>query len=214
MLRLCDDGLAKLDIADQPWLRDVKGVAQGPNGWVSAIGYRGVFGIKAADLDLASSQPHAPLPHFTIDDDDQRVGVPQRKPGLQAIAGQDGRTWLLTRQGVLSLPPGGPLDASRPVAYVRSLATADRDYAHPAELRLPKGTSSVGIEYGAVDLITPAQRRFRVILDGVDTQWTDLADRRQVTFAHLGPGDYRFRVETDDRQGRWIEPGAKLGFSI
>lgn len=220
-----DTPLARLDAADHPWLADVRALAdspapQGANGapggattWL--LGYRGAVRLSAAALDAAFAVPRRPIAHELFDDDDRRIALPQRGGGTQAVAVADGRVVLLTRSGALVASdwrPPHPRPAFR--VFIAGLSADGRTVAPSPEPVLPVGTRTVTIGYGALDLVTPAQRRFRVRLAGVDADWTDNGAQRQITYANLGPGTWRFAVETDDGAGTWQAGGATLVFTI
>jgi signal transduction histidine kinase len=51
-------------------------------------------------------------------------------------------------------------------------------------------------------------------LEGWDTDWQDVANRRQAFYNNLAPGQYRFRVTASNNSGVWNETGAFLDLSI
>jgi signal transduction histidine kinase len=55
--------------------------------------------------------------------------------------------------------------------------------------------------------------RFRIKLEGQDTNWRELTDR-QVQYTNLAPRKYRFRVLASNNNGVWNEQGAMLEFSV
>ncbi|WP_107968671.1 sensor histidine kinase [Sphingomonas oleivorans] len=213
LLRLRGDRVEKLDFSDHPWLRSIVGATMSADGYVWLTGYRGIIRIRQENLEHAFAHPRQPIPHEIFDDDDATVGIRQRNVGFQAATGGDGRLWFLTRQGVVHVSP--TIDRAPPIGVaVRAVVMGNRRLTQWDGLVLPSGTKAVTFEYGAVDLSTPMHRRFRIRLDGIDHDWTAVGTRRQVSFANLGPGRYRFLVQTNDERGAWITPGAGVAFSI
>jgi signal transduction histidine kinase len=83
-----------------------------------------------------------------------------------------------------------------------------------AGLRLPPLTRDVRIDYTALSLVAAEKMRFRYQLEGHDSDWQDVATRRQAFYTNLRPGNYRFRVTASNNSGVWNETGASLAFSV
>jgi signal transduction histidine kinase len=69
------------------------------------------------------------------------------------------------------------------------------------------------IDYARVNLSSFDQVSFRYRLDGVDTDWVDGTGRRQASYTNLGPGHYRFRVQSTST-GAWDDPETAWVFAI
>ncbi len=67
------------------------------------------------------------------------------------------------------------------------------------------------IEFGSSSLDDPSRNRFRFRLDGQDSEWSPWTAETRKDYTNLGPGLYRFRVETSDVYGRI---GREAGFSF
>jgi signal transduction histidine kinase len=70
------------------------------------------------------------------------------------------------------------------------------------------------IDYTALSLVAPEKNRFRIKLEGRDSDWQDVGTRRQAFYTDLDPGPYRFRVVASNNSGVWNEAGATLQFSV
>ena len=81
-------------------------------------------------------------------------------------------------------------------------------------MRLPPLVRDLQISYTALSLVTPESNRFRVMLEGHDSDWQDVGTRREVFYNDLPPGPYRFRVIASNNSGVWNEAGAFLDLSI
>ena len=215
LLRLTDSGVQILDMRDHPWLFDTRGAVYTASGETWLIGYHGLSRVNTAALARAFANPARPIPHVTFDDDDRRIALPQAATGEQIVRDGQDRVFALTRQGVLAaLPWANPLPETRYRVFVRALGADGRDWPAHDDLALPVGTSQVTIRYGVLDLATPAQRRFRVRLGGLDDGWVANGTAQDISYANLAPGTYRFDVQTTDREGAWQPQGATLTFTI
>ena len=82
------------------------------------------------------------------------------------------------------------------------------------DLRLPPHVRNLVIDYAALSLVAPDKVRFRIMLEGQDRSWRDLANQRHVQYTNLPPRKYRFRVIASNNSGVWNEQGDRLEFSI
>jgi len=60
----------------------------------------------------------------------------------------------------------------------------------------------------------PEKVRFRVKLEGQDSEWREPVDPRHAHYTNLAPMDYRFRVTACNDSGVWNEEGAFVDFTI
>jgi signal transduction histidine kinase len=54
----------------------------------------------------------------------------------------------------------------------------------------------------------PEKNRFKYKLEGIDSDWIDAGNRREVHYNNLGHGTYQFRVIASNNDGVWNEVGA------
>jgi signal transduction histidine kinase len=62
--------------------------------------------------------------------------------------------------------------------------------------------------------VAPEKNRFRVKLEGRDSEWQDMGNRRQAFYGNLPPRSYRFRVIAANNSGVWNDAGAFLDFAV
>ncbi len=206
---------ASLDAERYPWLASVNGLVQTPAGDTWTIGDAGVVRMRSADLDRALDRPGAPLPRRVFDFRDGLNSFVQKSPGQQIAAGGDGRIWILTRRNVVVVDPARlSVNTLPPPVAVRSVSVGDQRFRDPAALRLPAGTTSLRIHYTALSFPAPDRVRFRYRLEGVDGDWIEAGDRREVIYDNLHPGTFHFRVKAANSDGVWNEQGATLTVEI
>jgi signal transduction histidine kinase len=56
--------------------------------------------------------------------------------------------------------------------------------------------------------------RFRYQLEGLDTDWIEVGDRRSVQYPWLRPGEYIFRVSACNNDGLWSPDGAAIALRV
>jgi signal transduction histidine kinase/ligand-binding sensor domain-containing protein len=127
----------------------------------------------------------------------------------------DGKLWFTSDADLQVVDPDHL--ASNPVpppVRVDAVIADQKPYAVADGLRLPPLVRDMTIEFAALTLANPKTTRFRYRLEGHDSDWQEVVDRRQATYTNLPPGDYRFHVKAANNSGVWNEAGAQLVFSI
>lgn len=198
-----------------PALRGARGTATTPDGYLWALGRRGLARMRLADVARAFREPGFVAPARIFDDDD---GLPGRVPpqAMDAVArGGDGRIWAATLAGTVWIDPARlPSNPLPPPVAIASLSADGHAHRDPASLRLPAGTADVAIAFAALSLAAPERVQVRYRLEGHDGDWIDPGARRQAFYTNLTPGTYRFRVIAANEDGIWNRAGATLEFAI
>ena len=71
------------------------------------------------------------------------------------------------------------------------------------------------LEFASLSYRFPEKNRYRYKLEGLDKNWNEVdSNRRYVTYTHLDPGEYDFRVQGSNNDGVWNEKGASLTIEI
>jgi signal transduction histidine kinase/ligand-binding sensor domain-containing protein len=143
----------------------------------------------------------------------------------------DGKLWFATVKGLAMvdpaslqsnpLPPpviieevwldGQPVAAARLMAQAQNLPT---DRRCSQRIVVPHGKPRLEIQYTALSLMIPQKVRFRYWIEGLDADWIDAGSARTASYAHLPPGNYRFRVIACNNDGVWNTTGAALGITV
>jgi signal transduction histidine kinase len=219
LARFDGHGFQTLRAERYPALAYVSGVSESA-GYTWIVSHAGILRFDTGALLRALARPDAPLPSFdTFDRRDGVSGTTEQGPfstsDSSVYKGPDGRLWFLTDHGVDWIDPR---DISRnalpPPVAIRSLTVDGRNYPSPLDLRLPAGASNLEIDYAALSFVEPSRVRFRYKLDGVDKDWIDPGERREVFYTRLGPGTYHFHVIAANDAGVWNRTGAVFAFTI
>lgn len=197
-------------------LSGISGILVRADGEVWLNGLLGVVRIDGNELARASTDStHVPrLQLFNYED-----GLPgvaqQASPLPTTLADSNGRLWFATNRGLAWIDPQ-PLDRNSlpPPVLITGISIAGHRYAANDGLRLPRGTTSIQIDYTGLSLTIPERVHFRYRLDENGEDWQDAGTRRQAIYTHLAPGPHRFQVLAANDDGNWNERGATLDFSI
>ena len=69
---------------------------------------------------------------------------------------------------------------------------------------------TISFEFAALDFASPQNNQYIYKLEGFDTEWIDLGNRRRVTYTDLDDGNYLLRVKAANSDGVWNEAGLSL----
>jgi signal transduction histidine kinase/ligand-binding sensor domain-containing protein len=143
--------------------------------------------------------------------------------GPRVAKAADGKLWFLPFDGVSVVDPRHlPFNKLPPPVHIEQVAadrkvydaTSDSAGAANGQLKLPALLRDLEIDYTALSLVVAEKVRFRYKLEGWDSDWQDVGNRRQALYSNLPPRNYRFRVVACNNSGVWNETGAFLDFSV
>jgi signal transduction histidine kinase len=131
---------------------------------------------------------------------------------------RDGQIWIGATNGVTRYSPGEE-QAVRvpPPVYLQRFQVLGLDDS----VALVRGTAdlgfdqhSVSFEFIGLSYTDETAVRYRYMLEGIDAGWSSPTARRYVTYAHLPPGTYTFRVEGCAGETGWSLHPASFSFRI
>lgn len=62
------------------------------------------------------------------------------------------------------------------------------------------------IHFSVPEYEAPHRVHFSCMLKGLEGEWRELGDKREVSYTNVPPGDYEFMVRCTGENGQWIEP--------
>jgi signal transduction histidine kinase len=123
--------------------------------------------------------------------------------------------WFPVFEGVAIVDPERLRKAPLPPPVViEAVRTDDHNFAPVPNLRVGPISKELQIDYTALSFADPERVRFRYQLEGYDTEWRDIAGRRQAFYGRLPPKRYRFRVTASNSDGVWSEAGASVDITV
>lgn len=162
--------------------------------WLST--YQGVFRVQRAALERALDRGTSLSPALF----DHHDGLPSRETsgGAQPTAwpSREGDLWFTTGRGLARTPGGSPPLPEPPLRLHLLKAESDETVLPEAvPIQVPSGTRRFEVYYTATSLTRADKLRFRYRLEGLDTAWNEVGDRRFAAYSNLPPGSYRFTVQ-------------------
>jgi PAS domain S-box-containing protein len=112
-------------------------------------------------------------------------------------------------------PRRAPTNSLIPPVHIQRFTADGRDLPIEGLVAVPAGTKRVDIEFSALTFESIPKVKFRYRLEGIDEDWLELSSLdRNVSYANLKPGSYRFTVIGSNAIGVWNKEGAVLDFSL
>jgi len=172
--------------------------------------------LPQSEIDRLLSDPRHPVAFDTFDlISDLPEPLQDHQMGETVIEDRNGTLWFVTQHRVARLDPARiRRNALPPPVVVRTLTADDRTYPARGQVQVPALTRSIRIDYTALSLTIPERVRFRYRLEGWETEWHDVGQRRAAFYTDLGPGTYSFRVRASNNDGVWNESGSVLAFTV
>jgi ligand-binding sensor domain-containing protein/signal transduction histidine kinase len=180
---------------------------------------RGVARITLDSLDQVAGGAPGPL-------DVMVLGLGDGLPGLECTGGyhpagarlSDGRLCFGTVSGLALIDPKDFAAVTDPPAVViESMTVGAAAPISPVPDSFLAATSKaarMGFRFTAPMFSAPARLRFQSRLAGLETAWTEVVGpERTVSYAALGPGEYRFEVRVSADGRTWSVP-ATVGIRV
>ena len=73
----------------------------------------------------------------------------------------------------------------------------------PAPLDFSYDQNFFTIRFSVPELVTPHKLKFRYKLEGLDNEWREVEDVREVSYTNVSPGKYKFVIQATNGDGRW-----------
>ena len=126
---------------------------------------------------------------------------------------RDGRLWFATQLGVLVIDPRdvGPLPPA-PHVLVERVTVDGVDAPAGRAYRARWEGGAVRFTWTA-PTFRSAPIRFRYQLEDFDPEWIEAGTSRLASYTNLPPGDYVFRVQSDDGEGTWGRQDTRYALS-
>lgn len=162
-------------------------------------------------LDPASGH----IKHYTTDD-----GLAGSLINV-ALRDRDGALWFGTLKGLSRLMPHQDSPGPEPPIVINELRAAGEAYPISAlgetavsGLVLEPHQNQLRIGFLGLSFGTGETLRYQYKLEGAHSDWSALTDHREVNFAGLGPGSYRFLVRAVTADGVASSTPAMVTFRI
>lgn len=138
----------------------------------------------------------------------------------RSLKATNGKIWIPTLGGVSIVDPENLItNTYRPPVIITDFLT-DRSGEFLSEdlksgyLVLDPGNFRYQIKFTALSFQAPEKVRFRYRLLGIDKEWIETKNIREVQYTNLPPGRYTFKLTACNNDNLWNEEGASFTFRI
>ncbi len=186
--------------------------------WMSCN--RGIFRLRRDELEavLDGRRPALESRVYGIPD-----GMKTRQcNGASSPAGwatRRGELWFPTSRGAVRIIPrelvSNPLP---PPVWIERVVVNGVPYVTVPTAQgqgaFAQDEGRVEFDCAGLSFLIPSRVRFRFRLEGYDTNWVEVGDRRTAFYTNLSAGRYVFRVQACNNDGVWNEVGAAYSFYL
>lgn len=103
---------------------------------------------------------------------------------------------------------------NRPVTIGGEHPILSQDISQTQAIRLSHKHSVFSFEFVALNYAIPEQNQYAYKMEGFETDWNYVGNRRFATYTNLDPGTYTFRVKAANNDGVWNEAGTAIEITI
>lgn len=82
------------------------------------------------------------------------------------------------------------------------------------EINLSYDDDVFSFEFASLNYMNPEKNEYAYMMEGFDEEWVYCGTRRFVTYTHLDPGEYTFRVRGSNNDGVWNQQGTAIKIYI
>jgi signal transduction histidine kinase/ligand-binding sensor domain-containing protein len=176
----------------------------------------GLIRVKIADMEAFIRDELENVPGKLFDRYDGMAS--QECTGATRMTlGSDGVLWVPTLGGATRLDPRGVIENDRvPRVFITDFITDFKSQHTNTGQRVPIEPGVVRFEFRFTSLsyIAPPKVQFRYMLQGLDDDWVEAGNEREVVYTNLPKGNYTFKVIASNNDGLWNDQGAKVQFKV
>jgi signal transduction histidine kinase/ligand-binding sensor domain-containing protein len=183
--------------------------------WISS--HAGVMRVSKNDLNACADGKITSFQCFSFAETD---GLPsaQCSGGLQPTGCRtpDGLLWFATLKGVAAIDPARVRRNQPPLVSIEEMRVNDAPMAFGKtnSLRIEPGRRRFDLDFTAISFAAPERVLFKYRLDPLEQEWVGPTKKRTVSYSHIPPGDYTFRVMACNSDGAWTDRDATLAFTV
>jgi signal transduction histidine kinase/ligand-binding sensor domain-containing protein len=176
----------------------------------------GLVRIARTELDAWAADEKRIIRSTMFDSAEGIQLVPILTPSRPSVTkSPDGKIWFLNGSTVSFIDPSRmAINTLPPPVHIEQVVADGETFADTRPLGLPPRIRNLQINYTALSMVAPEKVHFRYMLEGQDSEWREVVNKREVQYSNLSPGTYRFRVAASNNSGLWNEAGDVLDFSV
>lgn len=126
----------------------------------------------------------------------------------------NGTLWFPTAAGIATVNPRLiAVNRQPPLVVLEELIVDNQSLLPTNNVTIEPGKERLEFRFTGLSFANPKKVMFKVKLDGYDKDWYSVGNNRSVSYTHIPPGNYTFRVIAANSDGMWNEQGASFSFT-
>ena len=195
-----------------PLHEQIFGIAEDKLGWLWISTSNHVLRVKREKL-LSNSVGDSDVHEYGLEDG--LHGIEGVKRHQSVFADPLGKIWFSMNRGISVVDPSRAVSTSPPaMIHIEEVSSDGNPVGFQDHLQLAGGHRRLAFSFTAVSLAFPDRVRYKYRLEGVDEGWSRPVAEREVTYNHLGAGNYRFRVIASNSDALWNGAESDVAFTI
>ena len=127
----------------------------------------------------------------------------------------EGNLWFGTINGAIKFDPSFSKKCpALPLTHIIKMTVNGMEKEMSRDLKLRHNQNSIVFNYHSICLTNPEAVRYKIILDGLESEWQDVADQTYINYRSLPPNKYVFKVIAKNAEGIWNSEPIEYGFCI
>jgi ligand-binding sensor domain-containing protein/serine phosphatase RsbU (regulator of sigma subunit) len=127
----------------------------------------------------------------------------------------EGNIWITSTHGIVKYNPKVDRSRkSRPKVSISAMRLFNSYVEMRPGMELPYNKYSVQFDLTGISLREPDKVRFKYLLEGFSTQWSDVISESSIQFPRLEEGVYTLKVLAAKEDGEWTEEPVTYTFTI
>jgi ligand-binding sensor domain-containing protein/serine phosphatase RsbU (regulator of sigma subunit) len=127
----------------------------------------------------------------------------------------EGNLWFGTINGAIKYSPELARKCPvEPLTHIINMTVNGIEKEMVDGLKLRHNQNSIAFNYHSICLTNPEAVRYKIMLEGVESDWQDVADRTTENYRSLPPNKYVFKVIAKNSEGVWNTEPIEYEFEI
>jgi uncharacterized protein YbjT (DUF2867 family) len=178
----------------------IYGLAADDVGNLWATTDRRVVSVSRASLLGQSKRPAAVREFSTADGLPSTRGIRRDR---SVVKDPSGRIWFSLQGGICVVNPSLPSALAPALVKMESVSVDGLPLGTGPVAHYPSDRHRVVFSFIGVSLAVPGRVRYRYLLDGYDSDWSQPTESREAAYTSLPPARYTFRVMASNSEGLW-----------
>jgi ligand-binding sensor domain-containing protein/serine phosphatase RsbU (regulator of sigma subunit) len=127
----------------------------------------------------------------------------------------EGNLWFGTINGAIKYSPALEKKCTtEPLTHITKMTVNGAEKEMTKDLKLRYDQNSIAFNYNSICLTNPEAVRYKIMLEGLDSEWQDVTNQTYINYRSLPPNKYVFKVIAKNAVGTWNSKPIEYEFQI